>query len=72
MKEKQIEVLQNWLKPASVYDMKIFISFGNCYQSLIWGFNKIATLLILILKTLGPFKKLINVGNIKSNKTKKN
>ena len=42
MKDKRIEVVNNWPEPKSVRDIQVFLGFANFYQRFIQGFNKIA------------------------------
>lgn len=44
-------MLKNWPKLKSIRDISSLLSFANFYQRYIKSFNKIAKLLILILKT---------------------
>lgn len=48
--------------------MQVFLDFAHCYQQFIWGFNRIATPLISILRTTNNLaaSKLIvaSEGNI--------
>ena len=54
---KKIEVIKDWPKPKSVCNIQVFLSFANFYWLFIQGFNKITTLLISMLKTIGLFNK---------------
>ena len=83
IEDKQIEVVKNWPKPTSVYDMQMFIGFANFYQRFIQGFSRIATLLTSMLKTTRSLKvlapklfrasdnKIVEVGS-KADKTVRN
>ena len=51
MEGKKIKVVKNSPKPKSVHDIQVFLGCANFYQRFIKGFNKIARLLSLILKT---------------------
>ena len=53
MEEERIDAVKKWLKPESVRDIQVFISFANFYQRFIKGFNKIAAPLTIMLKTTG-------------------
>ena len=50
MKPKKIEVVKEWLKPKSVWDIQVFLSFVNFYRRFIQSFSKIAASLTLMLK----------------------
>lgn len=51
MEEKRIKAMKNYKKPKLVKDIQVFLRFANFYQRFIKDFSKIATPLILILKT---------------------
>ena len=64
MKAKKIEVVKNWPKPKLVYNIQVFLSFANFYQRFIQSFNRIAALLILMLKsTRSPNEPALNKNN---------
>ena len=48
---KRIEVLKDWLKSKSVYNVLVFLDFTNFYYWFIQDFSKILALLISMLKT---------------------
>ena len=54
MEEERIKAVKAWPEPQSIWDIQVFLSFANFYKQFIKDFNKIATLLILILKTTAP------------------
>ena len=66
IKIKKIDIIKNWLKPNSVYNIKIFLGFTNFYWQFIKSFNKIVSLFILILKTI----RLSHILVFKKNKSK--
>lgn len=51
MEKKRIEVVKSWSKPKPVRDILVFLGFINFYRRFIKNFNRIATLLPLILRT---------------------
>ena len=51
MEEKRIDTVKAWPELKSVQSIQVFIKFANFYQRFIKSFSKIATPLILILKT---------------------
>ena len=51
MEDEKIEVVRNWPKAKSIYNIQVFISFTNFYWQFICDFSKIAAPLISILKT---------------------
>ena len=53
MEDEKIEVVKNWPKPKSMWDIQVFIGFANFYRPFIRGFSKIAASLTSILKTTG-------------------
>lgn len=56
MEEERIEIIKTWPKPQSIKEISVFWSFANFYPRFIQGFDKIAVLLLLILKrTAGVF-----------------
>ena len=59
---KRIKVVKEWPKPKSVQDIQVFLGFANFYWQFIQGFNKIAALFTLILKTAVLPEKLTSVG----------
>ena len=50
MEQEKIDVVKNWLKPKSIYDIQIFLGFANFYHCFIQGFSTIAALLTSMLK----------------------
>ena len=77
-----MKAVKNWLKATLVRDIQVFIDFANFYQHFIWGFSRIAALLISILKTTGSLdsapkafradaNKVVGVSG-RANKTVKN
>ena len=52
MEAKKSEIVKNQPEPKSVYSIKVFLGFANFYQQFIQDLNKIATLLILMLKVI--------------------
>ena len=52
MEAIKIEVIKNWAKLKSVYNISIFLGFANFYQRFIQGFSKIVVPFISILKTI--------------------
>lgn len=50
MRAKKIKVVKSWLKPKSIYDIKVFLGFASFYWQFFKSFNKLATLHISILK----------------------
>lgn len=68
IKKKQIEAIKNWPKPKSVRDIQMFVGFANFYYQFIYGFNKIVTLLILMLEISGIEVLPKKEDNIESNK----
>ena len=54
---KKIKIVKDWPKPKSVRDTQVFLGFANFYWQFIQGFNRIAALLTLMLKTTGSPKK---------------
>ena len=50
--------MKNWPKPTLGRDIDMFIGFANFYLHFIQGFNKIAALLISMLKKIGSSEKL--------------
>ena len=54
---KKIKVIEDWPEPKSVRDIQVFLGFINCYWRFIQGLSKIATSLILILKTIESLDK---------------
>ena len=50
MEAKQIKVVRKWLEPKLVRNIPVFLGFANFYRWFIQGFNRIAALLISILK----------------------
>lgn len=64
IKKEKIEVVKAWPKPKSIRDIQVFLGFPNFYQCFIQGFNKIAALLTLMLKTTsGTSPKLADNSN---------
>ena len=57
MEAKKIEIIKDWLKPKSVCNIQIFLGFANFYRQFIQNLNRIVTLLISILKTIGLSNK---------------
>ena len=51
MEAEKIEVVKEWPEPKLVRDIQVFLGFANFYWQFIQGFNKIAALLISMLKT---------------------
>ena len=51
MEAKKIKVVKDWPEPKSVHDIQVFLSFAKFYWQFIQNFNRIAALLILMLKT---------------------
>ena len=49
---KKIEVIKEWPKPKSVWDIQVFLDFANFYQQFIQDFSKIAASFTSILKTI--------------------
>ena len=64
MEAKKIKVVKNWLESKSVYDIQIFLGFANFYWRFIQSFNRIATLLISMLKMIGSADKIAPSRNI--------
>lgn len=58
MEDKWIKVLKNWPELTSVSEIQVFISFANFYRRFIWGFSKIASPFISLLKTIELSEKL--------------
>ena len=50
--------MKNWRELMSIRDIQVFISFANFYRHFIQNFNRIAALLISMLKTTRLFQKL--------------
>jgi hypothetical protein len=42
---ERVKTIQDWLKPKSVRDIRVFIGFMNYYRRFIAGFSKLALLL---------------------------
>ena len=61
-------MVKEWSESKSVQDIQVFLDFANFYFRFIKGFNKIAALLMSILKTTISSKVLTvnRVNNIKS------
>ena len=55
MKVKRIEIMKDQLKPKSVYNIQVFLNFAKFYWQFIKSQSRIATLFILILKTIRLF-----------------
>ena len=53
MEEERINAVTKLPEPQSVQDIQVFIGFANFYRRFIKDFNKIAALLIAMLKTTG-------------------
>ena len=51
VKAKKIEVVKDLAKPKSVHNIQVFLGFASFYERFIQGFNRIAALLISMLKT---------------------
>lgn len=49
---RKTEAMKTWPKTKSVREIQVFISFAKSYQRFINGFNKIAIVLILMLKAI--------------------
>lgn len=52
IKDEQIKIIKDWLKPKSVQYIQVFIGFANFYWYFIQSFNKISAPLISILKII--------------------
>ena len=52
MEAKRIEVVKDWPKPISVYNIQVFLGFANFYWQFIQGFSKIIAPLISMLITI--------------------
>ena len=63
MEAEKIEVIKDWLKPKSVYNIQIFLGFANFYWQFIQDFKRIAALFIAALKTIRSFDKLAPNNN---------
>lgn len=79
IKDKEIEKIKYWHKPTLVRDNQVFICFANFYWYFILDFNKIAILIIFMLKitwlsdlTLKTFRadenEVVNSSSSKTNK----
>ncbi len=53
MEEEKIEVIRDKPEPPSVRNIQVFLSFANFYKKFIKNFTRIATPLILMLRTTG-------------------
>ena len=53
MEAEKIEVVKDWPKSQSVYNIQIFLGFANFYWQFIQGFSRIAASLTSMLKTTG-------------------
>lgn len=51
MEVKKSEIMKDWLRPKSIQDFQIFLSFSSFYQQFIKGFHKITILITSMLKT---------------------
>ena len=70
---EKIEIVKDWLKLKSVYNIQVFLGFANFYWQFIQSFNRIAIPLTSILKTTrSPNKPTLNKNDsskLASNKT---
>ena len=73
MEAKKIEVVKDWPKPKSVYDIQVFLSIANFYRRFIQGFSRIAALLTSMLKITGsPNKPAPSKSNNSKSASSKN
>lgn len=64
VEDKQIKVVRNWLIYQLVWDIQVFLKFANFYWCFNQDFNKLATLLTVIQKTIGVELLVDNLGII--------
>ncbi len=68
MEDGQIKAIRDWPESQSVRDIQVFLGFANFYRQFIQRFNRLATLLISMLKTtsaVGPAS--VEVGDGEQN-----
>ena len=65
---KRIKVIKEWLKPKSVWNIQVFLSFANFYWQFIQGFSIIAAPLTSILKTTVSWLVLVANKVLAANK----
>lgn len=51
MEDKRMNIVKNWPKPKSIWDIQIFLRFANFYQRFVEDFGKIAGSLTSMLRT---------------------
>ena len=80
IKDKYIKIIKNWPKLTLITDIQVSIRFANFYWRFIQSFNRIAALLISILKIARLLNlaskafrannnKVVRAGNNRINKT---